>query len=77
MCAERFTGWWLMATPGTGPTGVMWCSVRERLIPGAWPTSLRDECVDVVGLPSGASAAPQAAWLEFLRGRQVTLLFDG
>jgi hypothetical protein len=37
---------------------------------------LRDECVDVVGLPAGANAGIQFGWLDFLRGRRVTLLFD-
>jgi len=35
-------------------------------------------CVpDVVGLPSGVAAQPHQSWLEWLRGRRVTLLFDG
>jgi len=37
---------------------------------------LRDEPVDVVGLPSGAAAGLQPSWRIFMRDRRVTLLFD-
>lgn len=39
---------------------------------------LRDEDVDVVGLPSGAGPGkpPRAEWMDLLVGKQVTLLFD-
>lgn len=37
---------------------------------------MRDEDVDVLGLPSGVSAKPRQAWIDQLRGRDVTLLFD-
>jgi hypothetical protein len=36
----------------------------------------RDEKVDVLGLPSGVSANPREEWLDRLRGRHVTILFD-
>lgn len=37
---------------------------------------LRDEAVDVVGLPSGVTAKPRDEWVDHLRGRHVVLLFD-
>lgn len=37
----------------------------------------RDKDVDVLGLPSGVSSKPKAAWVDALRNRNVTLLFDG
>lgn len=36
----------------------------------------RDDDVDVLGLPSGVSAKPKDEWIDHLRGRDVTLLFD-
>lgn len=61
-----------------------WRDGRERqviLVEGesdAWMVAWqhRDQEVDVLGLPSGASADPRPAWLDTLRGRDVTLLFD-
>jgi hypothetical protein len=40
----------------------------------AWRT--RDEDVDVLGLPSGASAKPRREWVEQMAGREVTIMFD-
>ena len=37
---------------------------------------LDGEPVDVVGLPSGASAGIKESWLEFVAGRRLTLLLD-
>jgi len=43
-----------------------------------WSVSwwLREGPVDVLGLPSGATATPRANWIDDLRGRRVTLFFD-
>lgn len=38
--------------------------------------SLRDEAIDVFGLPSGASQQVRDEWLALLRDRQVTIVFD-
>lgn len=54
---------------------------RAVLVEGesdAWTIAylLRHEPVDVFGLPAGVTATPRAEWIERLRGRAVTLLFD-
>lgn len=35
-----------------------------------------EQPLDVVGLPSGVSTKPRDSWVDFLRGRDVVLLFD-
>lgn len=37
---------------------------------------LRDRAIDVVGVPSGVTAKPRPEWVEQVRGRNVTILFD-
>lgn len=37
---------------------------------------LRDAGIDVVGLPSGVSQKPRPEWVDQLKGRNVTLMFD-
>ena len=43
-----------------------------------WSVScwLKDESVDVVGLPSGVGSAPYPGWIDWLHDRKVTILFD-
>jgi DNA primase len=38
--------------------------------------AMTDFAVDVVGLPSGVAAHPRREWLEWMDGKNVTLLFD-
>jgi len=38
--------------------------------------ALRDEPVDVLGLPSGASQQIRPEWIEWLKGRELVLAFD-
>ena len=44
-----------------------------------WATAylLSDDDTDVLGLPSGVSEKPKPEWIAQLKGRNVTLLFDG
>lgn len=37
---------------------------------------LRNEDIDVFGLPSGVAARPREQWVEMLRDKRVTILFD-
>lgn len=53
---------------------VIVCEGESDTVWAAW--ALRDEAVDVFGLPSGASQQVRDEWLALLRDREVTIAFD-
>lgn len=57
-----------------GYKDVVLCEGESDTWAAAW--ALRDQSVDVLGLPSGVSARPRAEWVDYLRDKRVTLLFD-
>lgn len=57
-----------------GRKAVVLCEGESDTWLTAWV--LRHVEVDVLGLPSGVSAFPKAEWIDRLRNREVTLMFD-
>ena len=59
---------------GRGRKHVVLCEGESDTWVMAW--LLRGEDVDVFGLPSGVAARPREQWIEMLRNKHVTILFD-
>ncbi len=53
---------------------VVVCEGESDTVWAAW--QLRDEAIDVFGLPSGASQQVRDEWLALLKDREVTIAFD-
>lgn len=57
-----------------GRTDVVVCEGESDTWAVAW--MLRDAPVDVLGVPSGVTSKPRPQWIDPLKGRTVTILFD-